>query len=159
MRFLFNFFLAIASGVLYRMGGSQYYQTIIRDAGVPATMLIALWPHDLAMWIGAVLTFGATWGFLTMGYGGEGEPKEDQSDLYKIFGKNVFFALGFLYGIGALPWAIATGRWGGFILRTIALTFLIPLIAKYARPVWKWDRAQVEEWSRGFVINMSCVLL
>lgn len=154
-----NLLTAIASGILYRMGGASGYDTKFRDLGLPAVMVLTLWPDTWPLAIAAFFCFGISFGALTMGYGGEGEPREDQSPLYRIFKKNVFFALGFIYGIAAFPWPIITGNWAGFLLRTLILTFGIPAIAWYSRPVWKWDKAQVEEWARGFLFNITLFFL
>lgn len=150
-------------GIFYRLGGAGktgdswdfIRHTLIRDLGTALMQILVLYPANF--W-GLLLTFLASFGTNTIGYGGRGEPKEEQSKLYRIFGKYTFIALGFIFGLALIPYAVFESAWTPFIIRTIVLTIAIPLIHKWSKPVWKFDTAQVEEFLRGFVLVITCLI-
>ena len=166
---MINFILSILSGILYRCGGAGTQpdcwnwlrDTYIRDVGVSALLILCLLPSSC--WLGLLLSFGLSWGILSCGYGGEGEPLEDQSFLYRYFGKFVFIVVGLGFGLALLPYAInmaVNGNpiWKVFGIGTILLTILIPVIHEFRIPILWWDSAQVEEFERGFVIIRTCLI-
>ena len=99
--------LIVLSGVLYRLGGAGDLQDgydhlrkrNMRLVGVSLITAVLLLPSitvSLASFIGLFFTIGLSVGALSFGYGGKGEPKSEQSFLYRIFGKGTFFAVGFI---------------------------------------------------------------
>lgn len=155
VQILYVAFLTLVGGILGRLGGTNK-GTAWRDWGVPSAVTFALLPTNF---IGLFLSFGLLYGVLTMGYGGEGEPKEDQSFLYRVFGKEVFYVLGFLFGLTALPYAIFSGHIILALVRCVILAFLVHLIHEKRRPILRWDSAQVEEFLRYSVLVLSTLLI
>ncbi len=161
--------LSFLGGILYRLGGAGNVgdkfdflrNTLTRDIGMCLLIGLLLFPGNF--W-GIFLSMGFTYGASTLGYGGSGEPPQDQSDLYRLFGKYVFFAVGLIFGLALLPFAISEhltgniGIWKPFLLRTGLLTFLIPFIHHFRRPLFGFDSAQVEEFLRGFTIAITCLV-
>lgn len=133
---------SILSAFLYRMGGSQYYHTLWRDAGcaLVSTLLIGYlisWHWTL------ILVFGLTWASLTT---------------YWKFGKVnakwyhwLFTGIG--YSLATLPLIIAEGHWLGFASRTIILSG--------ATMIWSElnGNAVHEEMGRGALITLTIPLL
>ena len=86
---------SIIGGILYRLGGAgnvgdkfDFLRTTkTRDYGVPLVLILLLYPSH---WLGLFLTYGLQFGSLTLGYGGKGEPKNEQSFLYRMFGKYIW---------------------------------------------------------------------
>lgn len=170
MGILISIALILLSGVLYRLGGAGNIgdrfdvlrTTKTRDWGVSFIVALLLIPSNF--W-GIFLAMGVTYGVLTMGYGGKGEPKNEQSFLYRHFGEYVFYAVGFLFGLSIFSFAIAehltgnVGIWYPFIGRILILTGLIPLIHNFRRPILGFDSAQVEEFGRGVAITSTLLLI
>lgn len=170
MEILSNIILILVAGIFYRLGGAGNVgdkfdflrNTKTRDAGVSYIMFLMLLP--LGFW-GAFFSMGLAWGAMSLGYGGRGEPREDQSDLYKLFGEKVFFAVGFLFGLCIIPVAIhqhLLGNveiWKPFLARILILVGLIPLIHNYRRRVFGFDEAQVEEFCRGVAIVSTLLIV
>ena len=166
--------LIVLSGVLYRLGGAgdlgDGYDFLrkrnMRLVGVSLVTAIMLFPANL---IGLFFTIGVSVGVLSLGYGGKGEPKNEQSFLYRIFGEGTFFAVGFIFGLALIPFAIAeylTGNVGavkGAFYRMVLLTVLIPAIHVLRRPIklfkWQFDSAQVEETLRGIAIAGTLLVI
>ena len=160
--------LAILGGILYRLGGAGNIgdkfdflrNTLTRDIGICLLIGLLLIPGNF--W-GIFLSMGLTYGVCTLGYGGEGEPPAEQSDLYRMFGKYVFYAVGFLFGLAIFPYVIAqaiTGVavWKPFLIRMALLTALIPLVHVLRKPIFGFDSAQIEEFFRGFFITLTMLV-
>ena len=131
-------------GVLYRWGGMGFpYNTKMRDFGVPAVVLLLAWaigiPASHWWWLWFLCMFGA----LTKRwkYGGEN---------IKWYG---WLTSGFTYGLSALPIAIATGKWGGFWIRTVFLMLAITIWSE-----WE-DDVEYEERGRGWFFVGTIPLL
>lgn len=165
--------VAILGGILYRLGGAGNVNpndkfnwlrdTLTRDLGMCLLIGLMIFVSNLYGAIGVFLSMGLTYGISTCGYGGKGEPPEEQSDLYRLFGKYVFFAVGFGFGLALLPYAIgmamnSTPIWKAFGIRVTLLTILIPLIHEWRTPIFGFDSAQVEEFLRGHVIIITCLV-
>jgi len=164
-----NGILVLLAGILYRLGGAGKIgdnfdflrDTLTRDIGICVIIGLLLIPSSF--W-GILLSMGLTYGVCTLGYGGEGEIPSEQSDLYRMFGNNVFYAVGFLFGLAVLPFVLFeyfSGNiflWYAFLQRIVLLTLWIPTIHVFRRPVFGFDSAQVEEFLRGVVITLTCLL-
>lgn len=127
--------------VLYRMGGSQYYHTLWRDAGCSliSTLLIG---YLIAWHWTLILVFGLTWGAL--------------STYYKR-GPTAHWWNWLLVGAGislaTLPFIIAEGHWLGFASRTIILSGGVMIVSELE------GNAVREELLRGFLICATIPLL
>ncbi len=96
----------VLSGILYRMGGSDKYDTKWRDAGCPLVFLAAVWLLDgisFSYWWTYLLFFGASWGMLTTYWD-------------KLFGYDNYYVHGLgcglagLFLIPVIPWWILVAR-------------------------------------------------
>jgi len=135
--------LSILSGILYRMGGSDSYDTKWRDMGCPAMALITLFVSggQLSWWW--VVCFGLHLGSMTTYW----KKKGTDAHWYNW----VFTGLG--YSLAYLPYAFLSGIWAGFLARIILTT---------AGIVW-WSQKQgdavKEEFGRGFIQNITIPIL
>lgn len=132
---------SIISGVLYRLGGSQYYHTLWRDIGCSliSTILIGYlvsWHWTL------ILVFGMTWGALTT--------------YWKVGPKAYWFNwifTGLGYSLAVLPFCIAEGHWIGFGIRTVVLSLTTMIWSELN------GNAILEEFGRGFLLSATIPLL
>lgn len=153
---------AALSIVLYRLGGTDYFDTKVRDIGAPLTLLLAFlpWLHPhyviiLVLWV----THAAA---CTPGYGGEGEPVKDQSHLYRWFGRLSFLAAGILMGLAALPLAWLGVPVGCIIGRSLIVGGLVSLLHDgrywlYENLFYEWfnDVAEMEEMLRWLIVVVT----
>lgn len=132
--------LSFLAGVLYRLGGK--YQTKIRDFGVPVIMCVAMLSMGHAHW-SLVLCFGSLFGSLTTYW----KKKRTDAKWYN------WAITGLFYGLSMLPYAIFTGHYLGFAVRSLVLAVLVM--------VWSLSigRDWLEEWGRGFLIISTLLLL
>jgi hypothetical protein len=145
--------LSVLSGILYRMGGSDSWNTKWRDMGCPTVAFIALWflaGFKLSYWWAYLLSFGLMFGALTTYWNKKGAPER--------------FINFYLHGLGIAlamaPYAYVSHHWLGFGLRIALLPLLIALWATYMnRPVWKFRADVVNEGGRGFWIQATLPLL
>jgi hypothetical protein len=131
--------LAIASGILYRMGGSGNYSRLCRVLGCPALFIVSyllISGVKACPWWSLLLTFGLSAGAISA-YWGLDEKKWG------------YWAHGLGLGIAALPIAIATGDYLSFSLR---LAFITAGICVWSQ-LTKWD--VLEETGRGFILGIS----
>lgn len=152
------FFLAcLAGAVLYRIGGSDLnipMKTKFRDWGVPAVGVYALFQMlPMYSWAWHYLSlagfFFASWGSLVTYWDHWGS---DDVEWFE------WVLTGFFYGLSALSIAIYTGRYVGFIIRTIILAIFIPFSNKFQFKVF-WDKTDGVEGSRGFMVIATLPLL
>jgi hypothetical protein len=138
------FATSVLGGTLYRMGGSEDYNTRWRDAGVS-------WLISLLMWHwSAVLHWGLCWGALTLSW----KKKGTDAGFWNRY------LQGFGVAVAALPYTICVGHWAGFIVRLAILPFIVALWATYMnRRVLCWREDVVSEFGRGFWIVASAYLL
>jgi hypothetical protein len=138
--------LSAIAGLLYRMGGAAGFNTKFRDLGCPTLGLLLLWVTDgfhLPLWWAYLLCFGLYFGSLTTYW----KKKGTDAHWYNW----IFTGLG--YSIAFLPYAIATGHWVGFAIRTIVVTFGIMFWSeKIGNVVW-------EESGRGVISTITLPLL
>lgn len=139
---------SILSAILYRMGGSDKYNTKWRDIGCALcaiTLLVILkcFVFNVSSLIGLVVMFGLTFASLTTYFKKEGSGAKWWNWLF----------VGLAFGVAALPFSIATHAWWGFILRTIFLGASVCLWSEWVgNVVW-------EEAGRGFLLVFSIPLL
>ena len=105
---------SIASGILYRMGGSADYNTKFRDFGCPTVMLIAMWVLGWNNWL--LLCWLLLFAALTTYW-------DDFAKYFDDMDTWCWILTGLGYSLAMLPYVIATGCWLGFLLRTVALVF------------------------------------
>lgn len=133
---------SIISAILYRVGGSQYYNTKFRDIG--CSLLACLLAGYLISWDWTlILCFGLSWGALST-YWKQGP----RAKWYHW----IFVGLG--YSLAFLPLAIAEGNiWLGFASRTIVLSAATMIWSELnGNAVW-------EEMGRGVLITLTIPLL
>lgn len=133
--------LSALGGILYRMGGSDHFNTKTRDLGVPAVGIGLLWILGGWNWW-LILCFGLYFGSMTTYW----KNKPDA-----VWWNWLLVGLGF--SLAFVPYAIATGHWMGFWLRLVLLPVSIMLWSeKNGNAVW-------EEFGRGFATTSSIPLL
>lgn len=134
---------AFLSGVLYRLGGAKGWNTKYRDFGCPLILIAVVvlsghWHWTLIpsaiLMFGSLCTYWDKWG-------------TDDVEWYE------WMVTGFFYGMSMLPYAIGTGHYVGFIMRTIFLTVLTMLWSEYH------DDVIFEEGGRGALLIISAPLL
>lgn len=142
--------LAVVGGILYRLGGiggAWWKNTKVRDFGVPAValLLLAILGMKAAWWIW-LATFVASFGVMTtyfkIGY---------QEDVHWYN----WTLVGLFFGLCVIGFALATGNWLGFALRTGLLTVMVPVFCESV------DRDWFEEGGRGamFIISLPLLLI
>lgn len=132
---------AVIGAILYRMGGSGNFPRQARVIGVPLLCALLLGILHFNWWI--LLCIPLMIGAI--------------STYWKKRGTDARWYHWMLHGLGLslamLPYAIATGHWVGFGLRTVVLTILITIWSE------KISNAVVEELGRGFFILSTIPLL
>jgi hypothetical protein len=144
---------AVASFILYRMGGSDAYNTKWRDMGCPTVLTLLLWCLNgihWGYWWAYLLSFGLMFGALTTYWNKKGAPER--------------FINFYLHGLGIslalVPYAYVSHHWLGFGLRVALLPLLIGFWATYMnRPVWKFRADVVNEGGRGAWIQLTLPLV
>ena len=129
---------SIISAILYRMGGSDTFDTKWRDLGIPTLMILLMSLFGLWHW-SLLLCFSLLFISLTTYFKKKGTDAKWWN----------WLLCGTVYGLSMLPFAWMTEHWLGFILRTIFLMFSITLYSELIGDViW-------EECGRGFIIIAS----
>ena len=132
---------AFISAVLYRMGGSDTYNTKWRDIGCSLVTCIVLGILCGFHWT-LILVFGAMWGSLTTYFKKKGQPVRWYN----------WLIVGLAFNVACLPYIWAMGLWVEFGIRSL----ILPLL------VMGWSvligNAVVEELGRGAVIILSMVV-
>jgi len=141
--------LAAVGGVLYRMGGAHGYNTKFRDLGIPCVGSILLGVYGnlnhYNPWhiLSSILTFGLMFAAQTTYF----KKKGMDAKWYH------WSLVGLANGLALLPYAITTGMWIEFAIRTIALVLLITIWSEInSNAVW-------EEVGRGVLIILTLGLL
>jgi len=144
---------SIISGILYRLGGiGKPFNTKVRDFGVPSVSVGLLiyysinYGIELNSWmiLALVGTFLAMFGSMTTYCTPEGQ--ED------VMWWN-WAMTGLLYGVSGVFFAIATGNWIGFGIRTILLGVTIALWSEWI----SWD--DLEEFGRGVLFTVTLPIM
>lgn len=129
----------ILGAILYRMGGSDKYDTKWRDFGLPYLALVFMMYRGMwhwSLWICALLMFGALTTYWKCLNKWNGQPKTD------AFWFN-WIAHGVGIGLAFLPYAYFTGCWEQVIMRAEVLGLTMMLWSE------KNDNAVWEECGRG----------
>lgn len=138
---------------MYRLGGVGLKIPMdekFRDWGCPLFAFLTMWALGInAEFWWSLIAFFAMWGTITT-YWDKWE--SDEIEWYE------FMLTGFFYGISFLPIALYTGKYLGFIIRTIILISFMPFSNKFQFKVI-WDGADCVEFLRGFVYNVTIPLL
>jgi hypothetical protein len=139
---------SVVAAILYRMGGSGNWPRQARLVGVPLVCVIflGLFHVNWTLLICIPLMIAAI------------------STYWKKKGTDAGFWNYYLHGLGIslamFPYAIATGKWLGFALRSLSLPFLIALWATYMnRPLFGLRSDVVSECGRGALIGATLPLL
>lgn len=143
------FILSAGCGYLYRMGGDKKFNTLYRDLGSPAIMILSLillhGVHSLKEAGSLLLSFLISWGSIST---------------YRYFLKKPenytwpYYALhGFFVALSILPWAIVTGEWKFLIARAVICGALVSAWSGIIR----WD--VLEEVGRGFIMNITMLMI
>lgn len=140
--------LSILSGIFYRMGGSDKYNTKWRDIGcMLCAMLVLIFNgslvYNVSMIIGLVLTAGLTFVSLTTYF-----KKKNTDAMWWNW-----TLVGLAWGLATLPFVFITQHWLGFILRTIFLGGSVTFWSQGIGDV-KW-----EETGRGVLLTFTMPLL
>jgi len=124
------------------MGGASGYNTKFRDFGVPAIGILLLTILGGWHWI-YILCFGLYFGSMTTYWKKKGTDAKWWNWLLTGLG----------YSLAFLPFAITSGHWIGFIIRTI--------IVSIATMVWSDEVGNpvIEECGRGFITTATLPLL
>lgn len=155
---LWTILFSVLSAIAYRCGGSdkrnKWYDFMLntktRDFGVPVCMVLMLTVTGWFHW-SLILCFGALFGSLTTyhKYMGYLFNRPDKSTVYW----ESWLMTGFCYGLSMLPYAIATGSYLGFGLRSLLLAAFVCLWCEVI------DNDVLEELGRGFAIIATLPLL
>ena len=148
MKILILLLLSVLSGIFYRMGGSDKFNTKWRDIGVMLCAMLVLisfggFVYNVKTIAGLVATAGLTFASLTTYF------KRKDTDAYWFN----WALVGLAFGLSALPFAFATQYWLGFILRTVFLSVTVCV----------WSEIQgnvvIEEVGRGVLFTASMPIL
>lgn len=147
------FMYSVASGIMYRLGGVGLKIPMdekFRDWGCPLFAFLTMWALGInAEFWWSLIAFFAMW-FTLVTYWEHWKSEEVEWFEWAI--------TGFFYGLALLPIALYTGKYLGFIIRTIILISFMPFSNKFQFKVI-WDGADCVEFLRGFVYNVTIPLL
>jgi len=142
MKKVFLFIGSIIGGVLYRMGGSDNYDTKARDFGVPLVAIVLM--GLLYKWHWTMIpSFGLMFASLTTYF------KKKGSDARWF---NWLF-VGLAISVSVIPYVFANELWVGFGIRTAVLTAGIVAWSELV------GNAVEEELGRGFLTIITLPLL
>jgi len=133
---------SVVGAIIYRMGGSDEYNTKWRDLGIPTLVTIVLLcfgPGFSGSILGALcyfLTFGLVFAAQTTYFKQKGQDAKAWN----------WMLVGLANGLALAPYTFLTGQWLAFVVRTVALIIMITAWSE-----WK-DNAIEEELGRGFLI-------
>ena len=140
--------LSIISGVFYRMGGSDTFNTKWRDIGCAlcATLLLIIlntFVYNIKTILALVVMTGLTFASLTTYFKKKGEDAKWWNWVF----------VGTAFGLSALPFSYATGHWLGFIIRTVFLGVVVCVWSeRVGEVIW-------EEFGRGVLLVSTIPLL
>ena len=135
--------IAIASGILGRMGGAHGYDTKYRDIGCSLLVIVAVvlmlgWQPSF--WWVYGLIFGLHWATFSTYWD-------------EVFGYDNFAFSGGMVGLAISPILfVDISLWWVVAIRVLALSFIWWALNRFLpKRVWLWGRDVVEEFSRYFV--------
>jgi hypothetical protein len=141
----------LASGILYRMGGSGNYPRQARIIGVSAlsTLILALLRWKIAIWLvfAYLVSFGACVGAVSTYWD------------FLFCNKDNFYMHGFMIGLSYITLAWFGIAWWLILIRAIILALGMGLLNKYTNK-WKLKHPDIiEELGRGAIITLTLPLL
>jgi len=138
----------LLGGICDRLGGIKY--TKIRDFGVPLCSIVALYALGITVsWWIYIVYFVLAFASHTTYFDHWGS---DGVDFWE------WVLTGFFRGFSALPIAVVTGCWIGFILRCFVLAAFMPFSNKLQLKIFK-DKTDGVEGSRGVMFILTLPLL
>lgn len=148
IKLLILLLLSLLSAVLYRMGGSEGFNTKFRDLGVPTVATLALFVLGVFHW-SLILHFGLLFGALTT---------------YWNFKKDVkwwnWLLTGLFYGLSALPLLFCGIGIFPILLRSILLAVIIMVWNTwFNKPLFGFTSDVITELGRGFVVLATIPVL
>lgn len=140
--------LSIVSAVLYRMGGSNTFNTKWRDIGSMLCAILCLLAtqklvFNVATFTALIVTALLTFASLTTYFKRKGSDAKWWN----------WLLVGLAWGLSALPVALVYHCWLGFALRTV---FLMGTVCIWSQSI---DNDIIEELGRGFLLTISIPLL
>jgi len=145
MNYLILLGLSILGAILYRLGGAHGYNTNFRDVGmsiITILVLAFLCGRSIVNWLGMaslVLVLALTYGAQTTYFKRKGTEAKWWN----------WALVGLANGLALLPWALYSGQWIEWGIRTIGLVVLVMTWSEViSNAVW-------EECGRGFIIIAS----
>ena len=141
----------VISAILYHISGIGGWKgaKLLRRLGcslIALVLYILLAGFKLSHIWAYVVFWGLNYGALSSYMSELQEPKDDVNWFEWLI-------TGFLYGISAFPLCIASGKWIGFAIRTVILTFGIMLIRE------KFGSNEIEELGSGALYTATMPLL
>jgi hypothetical protein len=149
MKLILLLIASTISGILYRMGGSDAYNTKARDIGVATIATITILflgvidKYNFSTILSIIFSFGLLFGSLTTYWKKKGTDAKWWN----------WAITGAAYSLSAMPIAWATGHWLGFGIRSIVITGLTVLWSELV------NNAVIEEFGRGALIVITLPLL
>lgn len=151
VKFILFGVLTVLAAFLYRAGGiGKPFNTKWRDIGDSLCFLLSSFVLGLLtgwiLWGSAVLSFGLSWAALSTYRYWLPRPRNGNYTGWH-------YALhGFMVSFSDFPFALASGRWIGFVLRCIVCSVTVGLWSHWIG----WD--DLEEGGRGFFLNVTRLL-
>jgi hypothetical protein len=144
--------LAIASGVLFRMGGSEDYDTLYRDLGCPLALVLALYIAGVPfVWWAYLLTYLLAYGSMTT------YNKWASAWYKKDWKDNVYLpswiVTGFFYGICIFPMLFIGLGFQEFAIRVAICTVGIAVIREC------FSNDKIEEIGSGIILVASVLVI
>jgi hypothetical protein len=141
------FFISVLAGILGRMGGTDKYDTLYRDLGVPILFVGYQWfTKNSIINFPYLFTFVLFYGSLTTYwddlFNKPGTPGNQQ--------KHNFWFSGFMVGLSNLPLIWVGEYWYFILLKSIILAIIWGLNNKYMPALWFTDRGIPTEFIRYF---------
>lgn len=136
--------LAVAAGVLNRMGGSANYHKIFRRLGVPLCIAAQLLVWGYPLQVMPLVTLFLSIGLMFAALGTYYDP---------IFGYDNYYAHALGVALACFPMSIGESHYIGFAIRAIICCVAVGL----------WSKLETndvrEEFGRGFIIALTTPLL
>ena len=142
MIFIEIIILSVLAGLLYHLGGTEGYNTKIRDLGVPTIMILMMILLGKIHW-SLIPSFLLLFASLTTYY----KKKNSDAKWYN------WALVGLFTSMSIIPFVICYDLWYGFIVRIILCTILITISSTIIGDVL------LEEFMRGYIIISTIPIL
>jgi len=141
----------ILIAVLYHLAGIGGFKNakLIRRLGCPLIALIAyilFTGFEWGLWWAYLAFVGLNYGAMSTYHDYLAPDKTSENWL-------CWLMTGFCYGVSAFPICIASGKWTGFVIRTVILTLGVMLIRENT------ERVEIEELGSGGLYALTLPLL